>query len=134
MKKLLLVILPISSLLLTQCYTQNEFLTNDYDLLTEIEEVEKIKLYDNTEHSMTRKDSYIIESDSLIVITYLEPTTKNSKYSSYVVAYDTIKISAVQSYFTSEVNAELTLLTIVLGSAALILLAALWTVNTHGIF
>lgn len=130
----LLIIQFVFSIFLTQCYIQHEFLTKDHNLLLEIADVEKIKLLDSAEQSINKRNLHKIEADSLIIISYLKPTSKSSKYSSYVNAYDTINISEVHSYFKSEIDVDLTFLAVILGSASLFFLAMIWSVNTSGLF
>ena len=111
MKKLL-VILLVSSILLTQCYTQNEYLTKDYSFNTE-DNLKKVVLNDSTEKVFSFNECrYKVESDSLL-ITYSTAKESYGDYFRFVTITDTLKLKEIQSLVVSEFNSGLTTTTII---------------------
>ena len=106
MKKILATVL-ISSLLLTQCYTQNQYLTKEYTF-NEEDDLEKIVLTDSTVREFGRNEySYKIESDSLL-ITSIKKGEKHGDHTRMYSLVDTLTLSEIQSVFVSEYDCKKT--------------------------
>lgn len=123
MKKIFLVGLLITSILLTQCYTQNEYLTKEYTF-NEGDDLEKIVLTDSTVREFGRNEySYKIEPDSLLITSIM----KGEKHGDYTRIYsvaDTLTLSEIQSVFVSEYDGKKTFGVLLLSIVGTIL--ALW--------
>ena len=118
MKKLL-VILLISSILLTQCYTQNDYLTKDYSY-DENDKLIKVIIADNTEKSYESSQyRYKIESDSLLIVYEIKTTIQNGEQVSYAVP-DTLLIENIHSQTLSEYDAGSTFWLITIGAVGLL--------------
>lgn len=117
--KRLLVILLISSILLSQCYTQKEYLTRDYKFNQE-DDLKSIVLTDSTVREFGRNEySYEIESDDKLITTI----SKREKFGDFTRTYsvtDTLTLSEVHSIFISEYDGSKTTYLIVLGGLVLI--------------
>ena len=102
MKKLFVVLL-ISSVLLTQCYTQNEYLIKDYQFNDE-DELAKVVLLDGTVKEFAKNQySYKIKSDSLILM-YRAGEEKWGKHTRIRIISETLKADDIHSIFVSELN------------------------------
>jgi hypothetical protein len=113
MKKLL-VILLISSILLTQCYTQKEYLTKDYVFNSE-DDLKKVVLTDGTEREFSfNQFNYKIESDSL-AITYNSIAEKFGDHTRFHSFTDSLTLAEIHSIFISEYDGKLTTISIIIG-------------------
>ena len=103
MKKIYLVLLLITSLLLTQCYTQYEYLTKDYSFNTE-DDLKKVVLNDGTVKEFAENQySYKIKSDSLILM-LRAGEEKWGEHTRIRIISETLKADDIHSIFVSELN------------------------------
>ena len=119
MKSKILIILLITSILLTQCYTQNEYLTNDY-LFNSEDDLKKVVLTDGTEREFSLNElGYKIESDSLLIIngSIREPYGNHFKI---VTVRDTLSIKEIHSIVVSEFESGLTTASIVVAGLVVV--------------
>ena len=120
MKRLLVLVL-ISSLFLTQCYTQNEYLTRDYEY-SEGESITKIILDDSTVIDIS-EEQYRLEiiSDTLI-LRHRKKGEQIGNETRYYSISDSIALQDIHSVVTSEYDSAKSFITIV-GIGVAILLA-----------
>ncbi len=119
MKNIYLVLFLISSLLLTQCYTQYEYLTKVYEFNPE-DDLKKVVLTDGTEKEFYfNQFDYKIESDSLL-ITYNSLREPYGNHFKLVTVTDTLRLKEIHSLTISKYDATSTFWLIALGSAGLI--------------
>ena len=110
----LLVIMLVSSIILTQCYTQNQYLTKDYKF-SEEDDLKKIVLADSTERELSRLDyKYQIESDCIII----SPRIKGEKIGEHIrlrTISDTLSLKDIHSVYLEEFDIGHTYLVAFLG-------------------
>ena len=109
MKSKVLVVLLITSILLTQCYTQNEYLTKDYIFNTD-DDLKKVVLNDGTEREFSFNEYlYKVESDSQL-ITYSSSKEMIDNQIQFVSVTDTLNREEIQSLVLSELSVGNTVL------------------------
>jgi hypothetical protein len=97
---------------LTQCYTQNEYLTKDYAFNSK-DDLKKVILNDSTKKEFSFNECrYKVESDSLL-ITYTTKKEAYGKHFKFVTIIDTLKLKEIRSLVVSEFDSGLTTATIV---------------------
>ena len=117
MKKIVLIVLLITSILLTQCYTQKEYLTKDYEY-NEGESIIKFILQDSTVVDISdRLYSHEIIRDTLI-IHYRKISERKGDTNRYNTISDSIALQDIHSVVTSKYDTAKSFGTIVLIGAA----------------
>ena len=110
----LLVIMLVSSLILTQCYTTNQYLTKDYKF-SEEDDLKKIVLADSTVRELPRPYyNYQIESDC-IIISHRIKGEKIGEHRRWLTISDTLSFKDIHSVYLSEFDSGSTYLLTFLG-------------------
>ena len=113
MKKTLVVLL-ISSILLTQCYLQNDYLTRDYTIEAD-DNLAALVYTDSTKRILDEEQTqFKVESDSLLIIYTIQSTMEGDYEVSYSVA-DTVNMNEISAVTVSEFNIFLTVFGVGLG-------------------
>ena len=120
MKKTFLIGLPNTSILMTQCYTLNEYSFKDYNLKN-TDELVKVVLTDSTEIELTvNQDSHEMKSDTLIIMRRIEGEKLGDHIRIHTVK-DSLLPGEINKVIVSETNIGLTGLFILVSGLALFL-------------
>ena len=120
MKSKVLVVLLITSILLTQCYTQNEYLIKDYVFNTE-DDLKKVVLTDGSEREFSFNEfQYIFESDSQL-ITYSSSKEMIDNQIQFISVTDTLNREEIRSLVLSDLSVGNTVLLLSIVGAILAL-------------